>query len=298
MSKNAIITLLAETPLHPGTGQNVGVIDLPVQRERHTKFPYIPSSSLKGALRSALQIDDKSKRAIFGADLESGSHFAGAVSFSDTKILAFPVRTLHGVFGWVTSPVVIDRLRRDLSLVGSGIDIETLPEFDASKVLTTTSYAGSKRAVIEDLVYEGTKDARVDTLAKIMASLCLNRASQKMLHDKLTRDLMILTEARFRHHVEYGAEVRTRNKLSDEKTSENLWSMELIPRDTLFYSLVMAEDSRSDDTLSADNLLSLLVTELSQGYIQVGGNETLGHGWSATSIHSVESLRDILDATR
>ena len=41
------------TRLHPGSGTALGVVDLPVQRERHTQWPLIPGSSLKGILRDA-----------------------------------------------------------------------------------------------------------------------------------------------------------------------------------------------------------------------------------------------------
>ncbi|MCX6879324.1 MAG: type III-B CRISPR module RAMP protein Cmr4 [Verrucomicrobia bacterium] len=43
------IFIFARTPLHIGAGSSVGAIDLPVQRERHTGFPIIPASSLKGS---------------------------------------------------------------------------------------------------------------------------------------------------------------------------------------------------------------------------------------------------------
>ena len=40
------------TPLHAGSGSDLGVVDLPIQREAHTAFPKIEGSSLKGAIRS------------------------------------------------------------------------------------------------------------------------------------------------------------------------------------------------------------------------------------------------------
>ena len=49
---NAILGLLAETSIHAGTGQTVGAIDLPIQREKHTNWPCIYGSAMKGALRA------------------------------------------------------------------------------------------------------------------------------------------------------------------------------------------------------------------------------------------------------
>ncbi|HEY7420145.1 MAG TPA: RAMP superfamily CRISPR-associated protein, partial [Ktedonobacteraceae bacterium] len=50
---NAQLTFIhALSPLHAGTGQGAGVIDLPVAREKATNIPFLPGSSLKGALRT------------------------------------------------------------------------------------------------------------------------------------------------------------------------------------------------------------------------------------------------------
>ena len=58
MYKKAIpFFLICETPLHAGSGSDLGVIDLPIQRERHTTFPKIESSSLKGSLREAFEVN-------------------------------------------------------------------------------------------------------------------------------------------------------------------------------------------------------------------------------------------------
>ena len=46
--------LLAETFLHPGSGQSDGAIDLKVAREAVTGYPYIPGSAVKGALCAAM----------------------------------------------------------------------------------------------------------------------------------------------------------------------------------------------------------------------------------------------------
>jgi len=59
--------LHAITSVHPGSGSEVGLVDLPIQREQHTGFPKIESSSLKGALRytvSNLLKDRKGERKI------------------------------------------------------------------------------------------------------------------------------------------------------------------------------------------------------------------------------------------
>ena len=49
-----LLFIHALTPLHPGSGQGVGAIDLPIHRERATNLPVLPGSSIKGCLRDAM----------------------------------------------------------------------------------------------------------------------------------------------------------------------------------------------------------------------------------------------------
>jgi len=48
-----ILYLFTRTPLHVGAGSSVGAIDQPIVRERHTGFPIIPGSAIKGVLADA-----------------------------------------------------------------------------------------------------------------------------------------------------------------------------------------------------------------------------------------------------
>ncbi|MCX6876420.1 MAG: RAMP superfamily CRISPR-associated protein [Verrucomicrobia bacterium] len=41
--------IFTRTPLHIGAGSSVVAFDQPIRRERHTGFPIIPASSLKGS---------------------------------------------------------------------------------------------------------------------------------------------------------------------------------------------------------------------------------------------------------
>ena len=124
-TKNSVLFVHALTSLHPGSGTALGAVDLPVQRERHTKWPLIPASSIKGVLRDACRPENEGEKnkweAVFGPEkIEAGSDasYAGALSFTDARILAFPVRSLNGVFAWTTCPGVLQRHARDLALAG------------------------------------------------------------------------------------------------------------------------------------------------------------------------------------
>src|SRR5213080_58743 len=99
----------ALSPLHAGTGQGVGVIDLPIAREKATGLPFLPGSSVKGGLRDLAPDDDKHRR-IFGPRTDNAEEHASSAHFSDQRLLALPVRSLAGTFAWVTSPYILRRL--------------------------------------------------------------------------------------------------------------------------------------------------------------------------------------------
>ena len=47
--KRAAVFLYALSPVHMGAGSAIGVIDNPIQRERHTNHPCFAGSGIKGA---------------------------------------------------------------------------------------------------------------------------------------------------------------------------------------------------------------------------------------------------------
>src|SRR5438552_9499010 len=98
-----LLFIYAISPLHAGTGQGAGVIDLPIAREKATGLPFLPGSSLKGALR-ALCVDDVKRKKIFGPDTldsDPNSDYASSIQFSDQRLLLLPIRSLAGTFAWV-----------------------------------------------------------------------------------------------------------------------------------------------------------------------------------------------------
>jgi CRISPR-associated protein Cmr4 len=47
-----MLYIYVETPLHAGSGSSVGIVDLPIQRERTTHYPVVQASGVKGKLRA------------------------------------------------------------------------------------------------------------------------------------------------------------------------------------------------------------------------------------------------------
>jgi len=54
--KKAILFLYTVSPVHMGAGTATGIIDNPIQRERHTNHPSFAGSGIKGAIRHGPEI--------------------------------------------------------------------------------------------------------------------------------------------------------------------------------------------------------------------------------------------------
>ena len=95
-----IFHLHALSALHVGTGQGVGVVDLPIARAKATNLPLVPGSALKGVLRdeaqSQLGLKDDQIRSLFGPDNTVEDSHAGALALGDAHLLLLPIRSFAG----------------------------------------------------------------------------------------------------------------------------------------------------------------------------------------------------------
>lgn len=107
-----MLGMLAETFIHPGQGQSVGAIDLPVAREAATDYPFIAGSSLKGAMRAVFEHKNSTEEAnkLFGKQDNAGN-----LLVSDARLLLLPVRSLTSAYKWLTCPHLLERLQRDMA---------------------------------------------------------------------------------------------------------------------------------------------------------------------------------------
>ena len=284
MSDKALLFIHALTGLHPGSGTALGVVDLPVQRERHTHWPTIPGSSLKGVMRAECgPRGDDDVLAAFGPETTAASDHAGAVAFSDARILAFPVRSLTGVFAWVTCPAVLARLTRDLSISGSS-ELPTVPDVEkdhAACVADSPLIASQNRLMLEEFEFSRSCDMDAKEIADWIA---YNAIEDKGTAKRLCSHLAILHDDDFTHFVRNATEVVARVGLDyDTKTVRDkaLFYEEYLPTETLFYSLVLCSNSRlKSKPSSAADILQWLRCQAPQT-LQIGGGETVGKGFCA-----------------
>ncbi|MDR2342537.1 MAG: type III-B CRISPR module RAMP protein Cmr4 [Campylobacteraceae bacterium] len=277
MSYNiSILVMYALTPCHAGSGSALGVVDLPIQRERHTNYPLIYSSGIKGAFRANFnrferKLNDgvkfnKLTESIFGEKGSDGDGnkggYAGAISVSDAKILAFPMRSSVAPFVWITCPTVLGRLNRDLKLAGK------------SEIVINTELSSDEEAIALNC------DLRGDILIE---DYQVNVKEGKIESDlfKQTKRLLLVSDKVFDYGVSHCTQINAQIAINQESGSTDIGSLryqEELPSDTLMYCTVAWSGSRDDDNkLSADNVKKFIQDTISK-YIQVGGDETLGRG--------------------
>jgi len=281
------------TATHPGSGMAMDVVDLPVQRERHTNWPTIPGSTLKGVLRTACGTENRMTpdrvQTAFGPDTHNASAHAGALSVSDARILAFPVRSLKGVFAWTSCFAVLDRLRRDLGITHHRDqplrDLPKTGDIDRNEVLCSENsplLIDSDGMLLEEFDFKRWGDA-----PGVTDWIATHAVADAPTAERLRSRLAILDDNAFGHFVRHATEVSTRIGLDAKsrtvKKGALFWE-EYLPPETLFYALVTASDSRrAEDSATAADILGALGAALPET-LQIGGNATIGKGLCAVRL--------------
>jgi len=295
MDALGVLGLYTETPLHCGAESATGYVDLPIQRERHTGYPVIPGSTLKGVLKDDMggegRLTSEEIQFYFGADSGAGEDPSpGKVSFGDGLLLAFPIRSSGAPFHWVTCPFVLERLARAIGIGSLGVE----PPEDG----TAWAADGTGDVLLEELRLDRKKhpaffDAtrKSSGLARLLS--LLPGESQGFAHARsiLPQRLLIVSDQDFKELVEVGTEVLTRIKLNSlgttktytEKEAEeleisdregNLFVEEVVPPEALFFCALRAV--KAESARFVEVLQDLELT-------RIGGDETIGRGLTHTT---------------
>jgi CRISPR-associated protein Cmr4 len=317
--------LICNTPTHVGSGSELGVVDLPIQRERHTGFPKFEASSLKGSLREAFEREKANELSIhrlFGYDSDSASsntkeyfnkkedqQFAGALGFTDARLLLFPVKSMKGVFAWITCLRALKQFQGDMQLVSPGFTIKDLDEkslsqdsqqtylFNPSSNVRIPTKNGDK-IILEE--YTFTVDNELNGFLKVQQngqSMDLPDWLAKNLFDddgsywseKLKKDIVVLPDDDFKDFVNLSTEVITRTKIDNNTgtvAQGALFNEEYLPAESILYSLALtAAEFKEKDRMEEPQVFEFLSSNLKRiKTIQIGGNATLGKGIVTTKL--------------
>lgn len=278
-----LLFLHALTPLHAGTGQGVGVIDLPIAREKATGIPFLPGSSLKGALKPLSQ--SPAKNAVFGQEGDEGT---GAAQFADARLLCLPARSLHGTFAWVSSPYLLERLGADFELAKLG-RCPSIPQPAANEALTTgdklkVSWQGNDLVVLEDLDLKFQSSPAVIAWADHLKTKIFPRPEDQNTAARFAAHFCIVPDDVCSFLLQSATEVQARIKLQDDtKTVQKggLWYEENLPAETILTSVLTAMPLPVHGGLSA---VQVLQAALSVRVAQFGGKAGVGRGLCRLSV--------------
>jgi CRISPR-associated protein Cmr4 len=298
--RTALLYVHALSPLHAGTGQTVDVIDLPIARERSTDLPLVPGSSVKGVLRDEARArwtgDDAAMvRSAFGPE-DNPSEFAGAVAFSDLRLLLFPVASVTSMFVWVTSPYLVRRYlrdRRDAKLTLSEADLkalESVPARQEQALVSSAALLSGAKVYLDDADLDAKHAPALEQFAAALAGRFLDAEWRS----ELAARLVLVTDAQLVVFTSQATEVLARVKLKDdEKTVQRggLWYEEALPAETLLYGTTLAEGSRGGTPTFTEGQHLTKLGELRN--VQLGGKASVGRGlchlaWepgAATEVH-------------
>ncbi len=287
MTTSYLYFLHTLSPLHAGTGQGSGVIDLPIAREKATGIPYLPGSSVKGVLRDRAG-DDELTLLLFGPATENAADYAGSLQVADARLLLLPVRALRGAFAWVTSPYVLRRFARDAGDMGFRDlpPVATLADEQcdvapntALQVELRRNGQPSKRVVLEDLDLAPQPQHAQRWATWLSARIF--PANDSEWAAMLAPRLCIVSDNVFTFLLSTAIEIIARNRLTDNKTVARgaLWYEEALPAESVLYGLTMLAPTAEVRKQKKDDaeLINLLNT-LTEKALQFGGKATVGRG--------------------
>ena len=331
------VFFICETPLHAGSGSELGIVDLPIQRERHTDFPKIEGSSLKGGIREAfeellerqknghgvlretpskirllnkfltiaakcpgkkegeeqkkIQLEEAIELA-FGPENAGNDAHAGALGFTDARLLLFPVKSMKGVFAWITCPKALQQFQNDLKLSDINLGFELPGEKTAPNGCQL--FVQGNKIVLEEYTFEITAEhTNRENCSKLANWLSNNLFPQQepvydYWREKILTDVVVLSNDDFRDFVMLSTEVITRIKINNDTGTVQqgaLFTEEYLPAESMLYSLALASPIFHDNKgifkqngMSEETVVMEFFRNGLPDVIQLGGNATIGKG--------------------
>ncbi len=312
---SGIIFFEAITPVHMGAGSSLSHIDLPIQRNQVTNLPIFQSSGVKGALRAwtreACSEDKdclKKLSLIFGpepAGDDNQEDRAGLLGITDAELLLFPVASEPGVFSFVTCPYLVGLFNAKMSEAGL---LST--EYDFLK----KDYSISDDQILVSRLYDGNADAHWlldmplnvssehgDDLSRLGALISfLAFHDNEFIGRHLEKSLVMVSNEMFRDLTIQATEVRNRIRINPDTgivQEGALWTEELLPLHSLLYSLTFFS-GRTSSLSPLEGYSFVNSTGLNGNICQLGGDQSLGHGFVRTVMHSqnIKVDQEILNA--
>lgn len=288
--------LYALTPVHVGMGRGEGYIDLPLMRERVSGYPVIPGSSVKGVVADSCGATAEARtpngpdyrpeiQAAFGRAGDDLAN-AGALSFSDARLICLAARSLYGTFAWVSCPFVLARLKRDLHAAGLGDTPQVpvlgdtdacVPELPAADAANPSALCKQDQGVWKTFL----EDLDLWTMANDHAGSWAATISTAVFTDPewqtaFKRRFLVVSDDIFGFLVSTATEVQPHIRMEpDRKIVDTgaLWYEESLPAESILAGVVWC-----DPVAAAGPTREQIGNLLCDRSVQLGGKATTGKG--------------------
>jgi CRISPR-associated protein Cmr4 len=270
--------LHAITPVHAGVGMGQGFIDLPIMREKITNWPLIPGSSVKGVLADRFT-DSTFHKLAFGQGGDDNAN-AGAVVFTDARVICLAARSYYGTFAYVTCPLALTRLQRDAKSAGLtrfDLNLVTLSEGSAVVPEATSKISHSAKVCLGELDLNCTVSALALAWARQIAQIVFPEQTWNQI---FLERFVVVPDETFNFLCEIGCEVTARIQLDRDKKivkRGHFWYEESLPAESILSGLVWSDRIyQTQDQWDSD----LILEEICAGehVLQVGGKANVGKG--------------------
>ena len=267
-----------------------------IAREAQTELPYLPSSSLRGKIRSTLEVIHPDEAGIFfGERIKDGKQpTEGEVWFADATLLLFPVASYSHQFVWITCPLWLSRWNRWLQ------DETLTPLIQNWRLaLTTEAEQNGKKAIAsvpgQQIYLQGAllEQTAIQAISKDASCwTCFDKLPDGNGILDLKQKLVILSDQDCAAFVESGLQREVRVALKEtEKTVDggSFRSEEAIPSETILFfpwGLKQSKDIKKTAKIR-ESLPDILNDRL-----QFGGLEGLGRGWTANSTVKLKPMQE------
>ncbi|BAZ04393.1 type III-B CRISPR module RAMP protein Cmr4 [Calothrix sp. NIES-3974] len=280
------------TPLHTGASTQAGNL-LGIAREAQTEYPYIPSSSIRGKIRSLLESNPSVQAeagTFFGERIKNGNQpTEGEVWFADATLLLFPIASFSHQYLWITCPLWLSRWNRwlqnpDLTQLIQECKLQLQ---DSSKKVVAS--VKGKQVFLQGAVL---KENEISQLSKLSIKANYLDVFKEIPNGNgilnLQEKLVILADQDCAALVEIGLQREVRIALkTDEKVVDggSFRSEEAIPSETvLFFPWGIKANKDKTPTQTVRELL----LEVLNDRLQFGGLEGLGRGWTENKTVAVK----------
>jgi len=252
-----------ETPLHVGAGNDVGVIDNPVQRDRTTDCPIIPGSSIKGVMRNEFSSHDFISW--FGDPSNSGK-----LSFSEASLLLFPLRSWGNGYAMATSPFL---LKKFFMRIKQNIELPVLKTGEC--IASEKIIIKDKRIILEEYSFEHKSEN--NEILNAIVEILISSIPSNLILDDLKNHIVILSDEDMFYFAKNACPIQQHVRIGENGVAENgaLFNIEVVPAYTLFCGIVAGDESGVSDF--AEKFAPPRI-------MQLGGNATTGLGLASVTI--------------